>query len=83
MQLPEDTALSQAAPAQAPAQNPLAPVTTPDTENVPQNSATTTPATRPPTVGGNPSTSNPPRPGFIMYLIHHVWEDPHMRICKF
>ena len=85
VQLPEDTALSQTVAAAAPPQNPPPPVATPDTgsRTTTQNSATTTPITNPPTVDGSSGTADPPRPGFIVFLIHHVWNDPHLRICKF
>ena len=85
VQLPEDTALDQAAA--APAQNPPVPVTTPDTANTgsrttSQNTPAAAPDPRPPTVGGGTGATGPQRPGFIMYLVDHVWGDPHLRICK-
>ena len=86
MQLPEDAALSQTSAVVAPAPNPSATVATPDTgdaggRTAPQNSVTTTPEARPPAAGGNTGATTPSRPGFIVYLIDHVWNDPHLRIC--
>lgn len=85
VQLPEDTVLPQVTATTTSAQNPTATVIVPDTGNTgdtPQDSATTVPATRPPTVDGSPGAVDPPRSGLIVYLIHHVWNDPHLRICE-
>ncbi|KAF9779793.1 hypothetical protein BJ322DRAFT_1086479 [Thelephora terrestris] len=80
VQLPEDAALSQTAAVAARAPNPSATATTPDTGDVggrdtPQNLATPSPDARPP-IG----IISPSRPEFIVYLIEHVWNDPHLRI---
>jgi hypothetical protein len=77
VQLPEDTALGQVAAPPPQASNPPAAVTTTS-----QNSATTTPETPPPAVGGGAGAIGPQRPGFVVYLMEHVWNDPHLRICE-
>ena len=85
VQLPEDTALNQAAAAAVPAPNPSTRVVTGNTgdRNTSQNSPTTTPVARPPTVGAGAGTTGPSSSGFLTYLVNHVWSDPHLRICEF
>lgn len=77
VQLPEDTALGQVAAPPPQASNPPAAATTEL-----QNSATITPETQPPAVGGGAGAIGPQRPGFVIYLMEHVWNDPHLRICE-
>ena len=75
--------------AASPAQNPPATVTASgDVGNASggattENSTTTAPSTRPPTVGESPNATDPPTPGLITSVIRIVWNDPHLRICKF